>query len=173
MKQIKWISYSLLTLVLISLLFFLYSFGYSSLRNITIQSVDHKLSELEKERASFENLQQSYEDWKKIRESYDHFKSNYLMDFIQFPSFREELVRMMRSASLNTKSISHKYKEIFESLVKVDIYLKVLGPYGNIKKFVHQLETLDKMVIIKSLDLNKSNSGGGESSMHLEGYFVR
>jgi len=172
MKKINIIIYTVSAFFVLSVLFLLISFGYSSLEKLSVGTLDDQAKELEKKEAQFNELEMSGKEWKNIDQIYAQFKEGHLLKFSEFPEFRNQLETMLQQNSLESLRKGYNIKNLFEGIVQVTIDFSVQGSYANIKRFIHLIERDPKMVFFRSLNLNKGKTDiMGKLSM--EAYFVK
>ncbi len=172
MKKINIIIYAIGAFFALSVLFLVFSFGYSSIEMLSVGGLGNQAKELEKKETQFLELEMSGKEWKNIDQIYSQFKDGHLIKFSEFPEFRNQLETMLRQNSLESLRKSYNIKNLFEGIVQVTIDFNVRGSYANIKRFIHLVEQDPKMVFFKNLNLNKAKTDiMGKLSM--EAYFVK
>jgi hypothetical protein len=176
MTTIKKIMYGLAGLAAFSILFFLFSFGYTSVESLTAQSAQSRL-ELTREKAK--QLEESSKEWLDIENTYAAFKELYLMKSEVYNPFKQDLEMLARKNSIGNSRFNYQYKSIFPDVVKIIVTTQVSGAYENIKRFIYDLENFkdqekSKMVLIKKVKLEKmKNSNMVEGELTMEAYFVK
>lgn len=167
------IIYSLVGLFLCSLGFFVISFTYSSLENISVMNFQARIDEYDKKEKKFIKLEENYKEWKKIDKTYAQFKDSYLIKFYDYPDFRNELRSIVSQNGLQLEEMKHKYRNMMDDIRKVSLDLRLLGSYMNLKKFVYEIENNNKMILFKQFQLNKRDTLNVEARISMEVYFVR
>ena len=167
------IIYGLVGLFLCSLGFFIISFTYSSLENISVKSFQSRIDEYDKKEKKFIELEENFNAWKNIDQTYAQFKEDYLMKFYDYPDFRNQLRSTLAQNGLQLEDMKHKYKNMMDDIRKVSLNLHVMGSYMNLKKFVYEIENKKKMILFKQFQLNKRDSLNVEAIISMEVYFVR
>lgn len=176
MSTIKKIIYSLSGLLAFSVVFFLFSFGYTSLESITAQSAQ---SRLEETRVKAKQLEETSKEWLDIENTYAGFKDLYLMKSDIYNRFKQDLEMLVRKNGVNNSHFTYKYKSIFPDVVKIIVATELSGAYENIKRFIYDLENFKdqektKMLLIKKIKLDKmKNSNMVEGELTMEAYFVK
>lgn len=176
MTTIKKIIYGLSGLLVFSVVFFLFSFGYTSLESITAQSAQ---SRLEETRGKAKQLEGTSKEWLDIETTYTGFKDLYLMRSDIYNRFKQDLEMLVRKNGVNNSRFTYQYKSIFPDVVKIIVTTQMSGAYENIKRFIYDLENFKdqektKMVLIKKIKLEKmQNSNMVEGELTMEAYFVK
>lgn len=176
MTTIKKIMYGLSGLLVFSVVFFLFSFGYTSLESITAQSAQ---SRLEETRGKAKQLEGTSKEWLDIETTYAGFKDLYLMRSDIYNRFKQDLEMLVRKNGVNNSRFTYQYKSIFPDVVKIIVTTQMSGAYENIKRFIYDLENFKdqektKMVLIKKIKLEKmQNSNMVEGELTMEAYFVK
>ncbi|MDQ1353479.1 MAG: Type 4a pilus biosis protein PilO [Acidobacteriota bacterium] len=176
MTTIKKIMYGLAGLLAFSVVFFLFSFGYTSLESITAQSAQ---SRLEETRGKAKQLEVTSKEWLDIETSYSGFKDLYLMKSDVYSRFKQDLEMLARKNAVNNSRFTYQYKSIFTDVVKITVNTQMSGAYENIKRFIFDLENFKdqektKIVLIKKVKLEKMKNGNMvEGELTMEAYFVK
>lgn len=167
------ILYSLVGLFLFSLGFFIISFVYSSIENISVMGFTSRIDEYNRREKEFLKLEENYNDWQNIDKLFAQFKKEYIIKFDNYPDFRDELQSVLSRNGLQLSDTRHKYKNIMEDLRVIFLDFKLTGSYMNIKKFILEMESKNKMVVFKDLYLTKKDSINVSARISMEVYFVR
>lgn len=176
MSKIRKIIYSLAGLLVFSIGFFLFSFGYTSMETITAQSAQSKLEEI---RGKAEGLKETSKEWLEIENTYSSFKDVYLLKSEMYNQFKQDLDMLTRRNGIGSTRTTFQYKSIFPDVVKIIVFTQVSGPYENIKHFIYDLENFKaqeklKMVLFKKIKLNKMKDNTMvEGELTMEVYFVK
>ena len=85
MKPIKMIIYALGGLLILSVLFFLFSFVYTSLETISAQNIQSRLTGVQKKANEWK---MKHEEWVNVGDKYKLFKDEYLMKSERFDLFK-------------------------------------------------------------------------------------
>ena len=163
----------LLGLFLFGCAFFAFSFIYSSIENISVQSFKSKLDEYNKKEKAFLELEETYKEWKSIADVYGQFKNDYMIKFNDYPAFRNELQSILGQNGIQLQKLSHKYRNILTDIRKVSVDMRVIGAYRNIKKVIFTLENKIEMILFKSIQLNRMDTNRIMGKISLEVYFVK
>lgn len=173
MKYLKWILYGTAGIFLVGVIFFVYSFIYTSYESITSDGVTEKLREFEKNETELLSVEQSYRDWKNIQTDYQKYKDDHLVSFEKLSVWREELISIIRRHSLEEDSLSFKYlSEKNVDIGMVSVSLGLTGTYAGLKHFVFDIENQPKVVFIKNIGLTKAGSMV-KGKFQLEVYFAQ
>ena len=136
-------------------------------------SFQSRIDEYDKKEKKFIELEENYKAWKNIDKTYAQFKENYLLKFYDYPVFRNELRSTLAQNGLQLEDMKHKYKNMMDDIRKVSLNLRLMGSYMNLKKFVHEIENRNKMILFKQFQLNKRDALYVEAIISMEVYFVR
>jgi Tfp pilus assembly protein PilO len=167
------IFYSMVGLFILSLGFFIVSFAYSSIENISVMGFKSRLEEYNKQEEKFLKLEATYKEWQNMDKMFAQFKEKYLIKFNDYPKFRNELQTVISGNGLQNSDMNHKYRNIMRNLRKVSLELKLTGSYVNLKKFIFEIENKDKMVLLKDLQFFKKDAVNVSAKISMEVYFVR
>ena len=167
------ILYSLVGLCLFSLGFFIISFVYSSIENISVMGFTSRIDEYNRREKEFLKLEKDYNDWQNIDEIFAKFKEDYVIKFDDYPDFRNELQSVLARNGLQISDTKHKYRNIMEDIRVISLDFKLRGSYMNVKKFILEMENKNKMVLFKDLYLTKKESINVCARISMEVYFVR
>lgn len=167
------IIYGLIGLFIIAFGFFIFSFTYSSIENISVMSFKPRLDEYNKKEKEFLVLEESYKDWKNVGLTYKQFKEKYMIKFDDYPGFRDELQAMLSRNSLMTQDLKHKYKNIMDDIRRVSIDIKLVGSYMNLKRFIFEIENRPGMILFKDIQFSKKDVSNVSAKISLDVYFVR
>jgi Tfp pilus assembly protein PilO len=176
MKTIKIIIYGLAGLLVFSMGFFLFSFGYTSLESMTAQSAQSRLEEL---RDKAKELEETNKEWAEIDQTYSIFKKDHLLNSEIYNRFKQDLQMLARKNRLGIPRLVYKFKSVFSDVVKIIISVEAAGAYENIKRFIYDVENFKmqdkiRMVLFRKVHLNKmKNSNVVEGKLSMEVYFVK
>jgi Tfp pilus assembly protein PilO len=172
MRNIKILAYAFFSVLVLSTLFLLFSFGYTSLEKISVQNLDDRLQELRTQEAEFSKLEEKVLEWQNIGKSYGQFKTDHLMQYAAFSDFRNQLESIFQGNMLNSFKTTYRIKNLADDIVRVSLNFNLSGSYRDIKKFIFNIEKDNRMVYVEKLNLTKTrNAGVGKFAM--EAYFVR
>ena len=173
MKKIKYIIRSLIGLLLLSFIFMFFSFAYSSIESISIKNLDKKMNDFRETEKNTSDLEKLSKEWKNIEKSYLKFKNEFLIRLEDLSEFRNELQSLARRNSLRILNIRFQYIPVIRNEVeKAVINLDLEGFYGNMKKFIFEIEEKDKIVFFNSIKMGKTKTNI-IGKFVLEVYFVR
>jgi hypothetical protein len=165
------IIYALGGLLIFSLVFFLFSFAYTSLETISAQNIQSRLTTVQK---NANKKKTEYEEWMNFEKNYKKFKDNYLMKSEQFDHFKHELQTILRKNGLDSAPLKYSIETIFSDVVKISVRFELNGAYENIKRFIHEMENKKEMILFKKIELNKKKTGQTvEGEFAMEVYFAR
>jgi hypothetical protein len=171
MKPVKMIIYALVGLLLLSVVFFLFSFAYTSLETISAQNIQSRLTGVQK---NANQKKKEYEEWMNFEKNYKKFKDNYLMKSERFDFFKQELQTILRKNGVESAPLKYSIETIFPDVVKISVKFELSGAYENIKRFIHEMENKKEMILFKKVELNKKKTGQTvEGEFVMEVYFVR
>lgn len=176
MSKIKKIIYGLAGLLVLSIGFFLFSFGYTSMETITAQSAQSKLEQIREEA---KGLKDTSKEWLDIENTYSSFKDVYLLKSERYNQFKQDLDMLTRRNGIGITRTTYQYKSIFPDVVKIIVFTQITGPYENIKHFIFELENFSaqekpKMILFKTLKLKKMKDNTMvEGELTMEVYFVK
>lgn len=176
MKTINIIIYGLAGLLVLSVVFFLFSFGYTSLESMTAQSTQSRLEELQDKA---KGLEETSKEWTEIDLTYSSFKQDHLLDSEIYNRFKQDLQMLARKNRLGIPRLGYKFKSVFADVVKIIINIEAAGAYENIKRFIYDVENFKvqdkvRMVLFRKIHLNKmKNSNVVEGELSMEVYFVK
>jgi len=175
MKHKKIILYTLSGVLVLSFLFGLFSFIYSSIENVSARSLDERIAHFEKEIEKKSKKKAFLSMWRNIKEVFEKFKNDHLMKMDDFSKFRAELQALIMKNRLGTRDISHKYGLQFGGeIIKVDVNCRVTGTYPNMKKFIYDINKKKKMIVFKKIQLTKGKSmGNSVGKFSMEVYLAR
>lgn len=87
----------------------------------------------------------------------------------KFADFVGELFHLADQADLNIRQISYQPKIDKETTyLYYDLSFSVLGPYGQLKKFIHLLENSKRILIIEQIGLAGRSSKDNSASVALQ-----
>jgi hypothetical protein len=171
MKPIKMIIYSVGGLLMLSVLFFLFSFGYTSLETISAQNIQSRLMEVQKRANEWEK---EHEEWMNVGDKYKRFKDEYMLKSERFDHFKQELQTILRKNGLGFAPLKYNITTMFFDMVKISIKIELNGAYENIKRFIHEMENKKEMILFRNIELNKTKTGPTvEGEFVVEVYFAR
>lgn len=176
MKTINIIIYGLAGLLVLSVVFFLFSFGYTSLESMAAQSTQSQLEQLQEKTRK---LEETNKEWTEIDQTYSNFKQDHLLDSEIFNRFKQDLQMMARKNGLGIPRMGYVFKSVFADVVKIIINIEAAGAYENIKRFIYDVENFKvqdkvRMVLFRKIHLNKmKNSNVVEGELSVEVYFVK
>lgn len=175
MKKNKLVIYTLSGIFVLSLLFGVFSFIYSSFENISARGHEKELNELKKRQEEAAGAKKNYSQWQNIDKIYAKFTDDYLMKMDDFSVFRNELKAMFMKNRLGTRGgVSHKYQKAPGNIIKVQVAFTLTGTYPNVKRFIHDINNKKKIIVIKEIQLSKSKTPGNiAAKFSLEVYLVR
>ncbi len=175
MKTVKLIIYVLGGLLVAGVVFFLFSFAYTSLETMSAQSTQARLEELqEKEK----NLGTTFKEWTEIDRTYTAFKENHLVKVETFNRLKQDMQMLSRKNGLGNARFSFKYKSMLAGVLKLSVSVELVGSYENIKRFLFDIENFKiennlKMILVKRIDLKKMKSGTMiEGILKMEAYLA-
>ena len=168
----KGIIYTVSGLFILSCLFCFISLSYSSLENVSAKSLEERIAKRKAELAVVSREEASLSEWLDIKKYFAQFRDNYFMKMDEFARFRDELQKKLNQYGLNTRGVDYKYKRIFKDYIQVDVSFTANGSYPNIKRFVHEIAGQEKMILIKRLQLNKTDRGEIAGKFSMEVYLV-
>lgn len=161
MKTEKLIIYVLGGLLVVSVVFFLFSFAYTSLETMSAQSTQARLAELrENEKA----LGSDVREWTEIDKTYAAFKENYLVKVEMFNRLKQDLLNLSRKNGLGNANYSFKYKSMLSGILKLSVNVELVGSYENIKHLIFDIENFQldnkiKIILFKRVQLTKVKAG--------------
>ncbi len=171
MKPVKMIIYALGGLLILSVVFFLFSFAYTSLETISAQNIQSRLTAVQK---NANQKKKEYEEWMNFEKNYKKFKDNYLMKSERFDYFKQELQTILRKNGVAFAPLKYSIETIFPDVVKISVRLELNGAYENIKRFILEMENKKEMILFKKIELSKKKTGQNvEGEFVMEVYFVR
>jgi protein involved in sex pheromone biosynthesis len=173
MDTTKGIIYIVSGLFIISCLFCIASLSYTSLENVSAKSLEEKIANRKTELEIVSNEAASLSEWINIKEYFAHFKTNYFMKMEEFSRFRDELQGKFNQYGLNTRGgVDYKYKRIFKDYIRVELTFTATSSYPNIKRFIREIAEQKKMILIKNLQLSKTDRGDIAVKCLMEVYLV-
>lgn len=96
------------------------------------------------------------------------------MKMDDFSRFRDDLHVMFNKHRLGSKVPSYNYKNALRDYIRVEVSFTVNGSYPNIKRFIHEIINLEKMILVKRIQFNKSKQSGNIAAKFLmEVYLAR
>jgi len=171
MKPVKIIIHALGGVLILSVVFFLFSFAYTSLETISAQNIQSRLTDVQNKA---KEKKKDYEEWMNFEKNYKKFKDNYLMKSEQFDQFKHELQTILRKNGVEFAPLKYSIETIFSDVVKISVRFELSGAYENIKRFIHEMENKKEMILFKKIELNKKRTGQTvEGEFVMEVYFVR
>jgi Tfp pilus assembly protein PilO len=172
MKKINYFIYALIGVFFLAVLFLLFSWGYSSIEEMSSQSLQAEFQELKRKEKDFFKLEKSVKEWEKIDQFYALFKKEHLMKFDQFPDFRNKLEKIVKKNFLDSSRLNFKINYLKDNIVRVSISFGLKGTYKNIKKFIFDIEHVPQLIFLNETKLSKVK-GLVSGKFSMEVYFVR
>ena len=172
MKKINYFIYSLIGVFFLAVLFLLFSWGYSSIEEMSSQSWQSEFQKLKGKEKDFFKLEKSIQEWEKIDQFYALFKKEHLMKFDEFPVFRNKLENIIKKNFLDSSRLNFKIQYLRDNIVKVSISFGLKGAYKNIKKFIFNIEQVPQLIFLNETKLSKLK-GQVSGKFSMEVYFVR
>jgi len=173
MKKIETVSSSIIALFFVSLSFLIFSFVYSSVKKKSLRDITEEKVSFEKSKADFSNLIHKMQDWENVEKEYNSFKNKMVLRFEDFSSFRENLILLINMNSLTKNKFRIEYQKVLHNeylKVKMDILLD--GSYRNLKKFIYDINRIEKIVCFRSITLSGTGSNI-KGNFKMEVYLVR
>jgi len=156
----------------LSILFLLFSWGYSSLEEISSQNLQSEFQELKSKEKDFFKLEDSLKEWEEIDKFYTKFKQEHLMKFDEFSNFRNDLEKILKKNRLDSSRLNFKIHNLRDKIVRVSIVFGLSGTYKNIKKFIFDIENNSRLIFLNEVKLSRSK-GEISGKFSMEVYFVR
>ena len=173
MYTTKGIIYTVSGLFILSCLFCILSLLYTSLENVSAKSLEEKIAKQKTELAEVSKREASLSEWLHIKKYFAQFKNNYFMTMNDFSHFRDELQKKINQYGFNTQGgVGYRYKRIFKDYIQVEIAFTATGYYPNIKQFIHDIAGQKKMILIKRVQMNKTDRGDIAVKCMMEVYLV-
>ena len=172
MRAIKTVVYAVIGLGIGSFLFLLGAGFYTTIGTPSKAEIDRRFANIKHRQQTVGELESSLAEWRGIEQTYRDFKSTHLYRFGKFPEFRQTLDSLLNRSSLRVSRFNYKIRQSLEDVVRVSMDFDVEGTYGNVKRFIHDIEQLEKILFFKKVELGKESTNiRGRISM--EAYFVR
>jgi len=163
---------TLLVFFTISLLFFIYTKLLIVLKNNTYKNADKKIEKLLKEKEKMQNLEKRLEEYKNFGAIYNKIKTDRFFVYKKLSNFREMLQRLRSQYNFLNSSYDFNGKEIFKEYIRIPLSVNLVGSYRDLKKFIFDINKIDKFISINSIKFQKSKSNiSGKFS--IEVYFVK
>lgn len=172
MRKNEILVYIFLALFLLSTLFLVISLGYTSLEKISAQSLDDRMQELQNKEVEFSKLEQKGEEWQNIDQTYEQFKTDFLLQYEKFSDFRNQLESIFQTNMLTSERKNYRINNLPGGIVRVTLDFNLTGSYRDIKKFLYTIEEDQRMVFLKNVSLTKTKNGV-IGNFAMEAYFVR
>jgi hypothetical protein len=172
MDTSKGIIYAVSGLFAVSCLFCIISLSYTSLENVSAKSLDEKITQRKTELEQVTKKAASLSEWLHIKAYFKRFRDNYFMKMDEFSRFRDELQMKLNQYGLNTQNIGYKYKRIFKDYIQVEVNFTAIGAYPNIKRFMHEIAGQKKMILIKRIQMSRTDRGDIGVKILMEVYLV-
>jgi hypothetical protein len=172
MNTTKGIIYAVSGLFAVSCLFCIISLSYTSLENVSAKSLEEKINLRKVELEEVSKKAASLSEWLNIKKYFKRFQDEYFMKMEEFSRFRDELQRKLNRFGLNTQRIGYKYKRIFKEYIQVEINFTAVGDYPHLKRFIHEIAGQKKMILIKRLQMGKTDRGDLGVKVRMEVYLV-
>jgi Tfp pilus assembly protein PilO len=172
MKWTKAAVFAAIGLCVAALLFFLGAVFHTTLGTPSETEIDRRLDRLKQREQAVVDLKESLAEWRAVEKTFASFKDDRLYRFARFPEFRQTLDSLLNRSSLRVSRFNYKIRQSLADIVQVTLDLDVDGTYANVKRFIHEVEILDKILFFKQVQLNKG-SAGIEGRISMEAYFVR
>jgi Tfp pilus assembly protein PilO len=165
------IIYGLGGLLAASIVFFLFSFAYTSLETMSAQNIQSRLDELQQK---VERQRKDYEEWKNVEQEYNSFKENYLVNSERFDGFKQDVQMAFRKNGVTFSRLEYGIKSMFSDVVKISVKSEFTGSYQNIKRFIYDMENKKEIVLFRKLQLGKKKGETVvEGELAMEVYFVK
>jgi len=169
----KMISYIFSGLFVLSGIFCIISLTYTSVEKMSGISLNQKLARSQKALEEASKKEASFSEWRNIKDHLQHFRDEFLMDIDEFSKFRDDILVLFNKYHLANKIPKYKYKRLFKNYLQVSISFSLSGSYPNLKRFIHEVSNLKKMILIKSIKFNKNIERGDiTAGFSMEVYLV-
>lgn len=172
MKGIKYLVYTFTGIFILGLVFLVFAFSHSSIKKFSRGNIKTEIQKLKSKEIEFLQLKKSYRDWLQVEKSFNRFKSEFLLPFGEFSNFKGRFESLLKRNLLNSAQLGYDIKNVTRQIVRVSIGFEAVGRYQNLKKMVHEIEQMDRIVFMKNLKIAKSPEGV-KASVVVEAYFVR
>lgn len=172
MKTIKTAVFSVIGLGIGSLIFLLGAIFYTTIGTPSKAEIDRRFADIKHRQETAGGLESSLAEWRAIEKTYREFKNTHLYRFARFPEFRQTLNSLLNRAQLRVSRFNYKIRQSLEDIVRVSIDFDVEGAYGSVKRFIHDVERLEKILFFKKVQLSKGPSHI-QGRISMEAYFVR
>jgi len=172
MKGIKYLVFTIAGIFILGLVFLVFAFSHSSIKKFSRGNIKTEIQKLKSKEIEFLQLKKSYRDWLQVEKSFNRFKSEFLLPFGEFSDFKGRFESLLKRNLLNSSRLGYDIKNVTRQIVRVSIGFETVGRYQNLKKMVHEIEQMDRIIFMKNLKIAKSPEGV-EASVVVEAYFVR
>jgi len=154
----KLIAYGLSGLFALSVIFCVLSLAYSSFERISGQSLNEKFAELELKRGAAMALKKKHDDWQNISTRIIDFSKQYLMSMDDYSRFRRDLNTLLQKNRLQSqREFQPNYKRMLKKYFCVEVNFTASGTYPDLKRFIYDLSTQEKMVLLKRMTFNRKD----------------
>ena len=172
MRTIKTVVFSVIGLGIGSFLFLLGAIFYTTIGTPSKAEIDRRFADIKHRQETVGDLESSLAEWRGIEQTYREFKNTHLYRFAKFPEFRQTLDSLLNRASLRVPRFNYKIRQSLEDIVRVSMDFDVEGAYGNVKRFIHEVEQLERILYFKKVQLSKGPTHI-KARISMEAYFVR
>ncbi len=173
MKKEVIISNLILLLLAISLVLFLISFIYSSVKTTSLKDLTEEKQLHEISEKKFSALKNNMKDWENVEKEYAGFKDLMVLRFEDFSNFRKNLELLISRNSISKTDFRIEYKKALKNeYIKVKISMKLTGNYGNLKKFIYEIGKINKIAYFRSVKMIGSGSDI-RGNFNIEVYLVK
>lgn len=173
MKKAIILSNFMLILFITSLVFLLLSFIYSSVKTSALEDLEEEKQLFEISEKKFAAIRNNMKDWENIEKEYLEFKDDLVFRFEDFSNFRKNLEQLIRRNTLSKNGFRVEYKRALKNeFIKVKIYMKLAGNYRSFKKFIYEVNKIDKIAYFRSVKMSGSGSNL-RGDFKMEVYLVR
>ncbi len=163
------IIYGVSGLFALSLLFFLVSTAYTSLEEVSSDTLQQRLAEYEKRVEDASKSEAGRKQWRNINKVFDDFEENHMIKMYDFAKFRTQLTILFRKHNLRLRGkrrVTHNYKVLFPDIIRANVAFGLDGTYADFKRFIYAVNTgpyKDKMVLFRSISLTMDEKRGSIS----------
>jgi len=173
MRKEAIISNLMLMFFSISLILFLISFIYSSVKTNSLEDLTEEKQLHEISEKNFAALIDNMKDWENVEKEYLEFKDGIVLKFEDFSKFRKNLELLINRNSISKIDSRIEYKKAMKNeYIKVKISMKLSGTYEGFKKLIYEIGKIDKIVYFRSVKMTASGSGV-RGDFKMEVYLVR
>jgi hypothetical protein len=157
MKRNRIAVIGLLALLGLSALFCALAYAWGAAQSLARQRQLARLEQLRQEEKTLAAQRLEHAAWKRAGTEYAAFVDRYLIPRDAFSTIRKRLNELLEANLLSTGSLGFETTAVAGGLQKVVIRFTVSGGYGNIKKLVYNLSTLEQMTVLNRLELSSTN----------------